>query len=104
MLDDVVIYCAGEFGRTPLINGHAGRDHWSKCFTVMLAGGGLKRGVVVGSSTKAGDVPKDRPTPFNDILATMYRQMGVQSDQVFHDLLGRPFPYLPSGKPVGELI
>jgi len=49
-------------------------------------------------------VPKDRPTPFNDILATMYRQMGVPSDEVFHDLLGRPFPYLPSGKPIGELV
>jgi len=71
---------------------------------VMLAGGGLKRGVVVGSSAKAGDVPKDRPTPFNDILATIYRQMGVAPDGVFRDLLDRSFPYLPSGKPIGELI
>jgi uncharacterized protein (DUF1501 family) len=45
MLHDVVIYCAGEFGRTPLINGHAGRDHWSNCFSVLLAGGGLKVGL-----------------------------------------------------------
>ena len=104
LLDTTLVAVYGEFGRTPKINDKGGRDHWNQVCSVMLAGGGLKRGVVVGSSTKAGDVPKDRPTPFNDILATMYRQMGVQSDQVFHDLLGRPFPYLPSGKPVGELI
>ena len=70
----------------------------------MVAGGGVERGVGVGSSTKAGDVPKDRPTPFNDILATMYRQMGVPTDEVFYDLLGRPFPYLPSGRVIGELV
>ena len=104
LLDTTLVAVYGEFGRTPKINDKGGRDHWNQVCSVMLAGGGLKCGVVVGSSTKAGDVPKDRPTPFNDILATMYRQMGVQSDQVFHDLLGRPFPYLPSGKPVGELI
>ena len=103
-LDNTLVLLLGEFGRTPKINKDGGRDHWNQVCSVMLAGGGLKRGVVVGSSTKAGDVPKDRPTPFNDILATMYRQMGVPADEVFHDLLGRPFPYLPSGKPVEELI
>ena len=104
LLDSTLVAVYSEFGRTPKINDKGGRDHWNQVCSVMLAGGGLKRGVVVGSSTKAGDVPKDRPTPFNDILATMYRQMGVPTDQVFHDLLGRPFPYLPSGKPIGELI
>ena len=104
LLDSTLVAVYGEFGRTPKINKAGGRDHWNQVCSVMLAGGGLKHGVVVGSSTKAGDVPKDRPTPFNDILATIYRQLGVQSDEVFHDLLGRPFPYLPSGKPIGELI
>jgi len=104
LLGSTLVAVYGEFGRTPKINDKGGRDHWNQVCSVMLAGGGLKRGVVVGSSTKAGDVPKDRPTPFNDILATMYRQMGVPTDQVFHDLLGRPFPYLPSGRPFGELI
>ena len=104
LLDTTLVAVYSEFGRTPKINKDGGRDHWSQVCSVMLAGGGLKRGVVVGSSTKAGDVPKDRPTPFNDILATMYRQMGVPADEVFHDLLGRPFPYLPSGRVIGELI
>ena len=54
MLDDVLIFCAGEFGRTPLINGHAGRDHWSNCFTVLFGGGGLKGGQVVGASEPRG--------------------------------------------------
>ena len=104
LLDSTLVAVYSEFGRTPKINDKGGRDHWNQVCSVMLAGGGLKRGGGVGSSTKAGDVPKDRPTPFNDILATMYHQMGVPTDQVFHDLLGRPFPYLPSGKPIGELI
>ncbi|MBC8324388.1 MAG: DUF1501 domain-containing protein [Verrucomicrobia subdivision 3 bacterium] len=104
LLDSTLVAVYGEFGRTPKINKDGGRDHWNQVCSVMLAGGGLKRGVVVGSSTKAGDVPKDRPTPFNDILATMYHQLGVAPDQIFHDLLGRPFPYLPSGRVIGELI
>ena len=104
LLESTLVAVYSEFGRTPKINKDGGRDHWNQVCSVMLAGGGLKRGVVVGSSTKAGDVPKDRPTPFNDILATMYRQMGVPTDEVFYDLLGRPFPYLPSGRVIGELI
>ena len=104
LLESTLVAVYSEFGRTPRINSKGGRDHWNQVCSVMLAGGGLKRGVVVGSSTKAGDVPKDRPTPFNDILATMYRQMGVPADEVFHDLLGRPFPYLPSGRVIGELV
>ena len=104
LLESTLVAVYSEFGRTPRINSKGGRDHWNQVCSVMLAGGGLKRGVVVGSSTKAGDVPKDRPTPFNDILATMYRQMGVPTDEVFYDLLGRPFPYLPSGRVIGELV
>ena len=104
LLESTLVAVYGEFGRTPKINDKGGRDHWNQVCSVMLAGGGLKRGVVVGSSTKAGDVPKDRPTPFNDILATIYHQMGVAPDGVFHDLLDRSFPYLPSGKPIGELV
>ena len=70
----------------------------------MLAGGGLKRGLVVGSSTRAGDVPLDRPIPFNDVLATIYHQLGVPTDEVFYDNLNRPFPVLQSGQVIPELV
>jgi hypothetical protein len=73
-------------------------------FSVVLAGGGLKSGVVVGSSTRNGDVPLERPVPFNDVLATIYHQMGVRTDMVFHDLQGRPSPVLAAGVPIPELI
>jgi hypothetical protein len=104
LLDSTLVAVYGEFGRTPQINKDGGRDHWNQVCSVMLAGGGLKPGAVVGSSTRAGDLPKDRPTPFNDILATLYHQLGLQTDEIFHDILGRPFPFLPRGKPIEELI
>ncbi len=104
MLDTTLVAMFGEFGRTPMINAQAGRDHWEKVFTVMLAGGGLKRGVVVGESTKAGDVPLERPVHFNDVLATIYHQLGVPTDSIFHDALGRPNPVLAKGQPIAELI
>lgn len=104
LLDTTLVAVFGEFGRTPQINAQGGRDHWEKVCSVMLAGGGLKQGVVVGASTKAGDVPLDRPIPFNDVLATMYRQLGVPTDAVFHDALNRPIPVLAQGEPIRELI
>ena len=104
LLDTTLVAIFGEFGRTPRINANAGRDHWDKVFSVMLAGGGLKSGVVVGSSTRAGDVPLDRPIHFNDILATMYHQLGVSSTEVFTDALGRPVPVLAHGSPIAELL
>jgi hypothetical protein len=104
LLDTTLVAIFGEFGRTPRINANAGRDHWDKVFSVMLAGGGLKSGVVVGSSTRAGDVPLDRPTHFNDVLATIYHQLGVSSTEVFEDSLGRPLPVLAHGLPIAELL
>ena len=80
MLEDVVIYCAGEFGRTPLINGHAGRDHWSNCFSVLIGGGGLKGGQVVGASEPRGGRVRERPISPADLLATLYQALGIPLD------------------------
>lgn len=104
LLDTTLVAMYGEFGRTPKINADAGRDHWDKVFSVFLAGGGLKSGVVVGESTRNGDVPLERPVPFNDVLATIYHQMGVRTDEMFYDQQGRPSPLLSSGVPIHELI
>lgn len=104
LLDTTLVAMFGEFGRTPQINANAGRDHWSNVCSVMMTGGGLKRGMVLGSSTRAGDLPLDRPIHFNDVLATIYHQLGVPTDQVFYDRLNRPIPVLSRGQPIRELL
>ncbi len=104
LLDTTLVGLFGEFGRTPKINATAGRDHWSNVFSVMLTGGGLKRGQVIGTSSPNGEIPRDRPVHFTDILATMYHQMGISTDRVFHDPFGRPFPILDGGQPLPELL
>ncbi len=104
MLDDVAIYCAGEFGRTPRINGHAGRDHWSNCFTVMLAGGGIQGGRVVGASEKHGGGVQDRLVTPHDVLATIYHALGIPLDTHFEDESGRPVSIVNSGRPILELF
>jgi len=103
MLDDVLIYCAGEFGRTPLINGHAGRDHWSNCFTVMFAGGGLRGGHVVGASEKFGGEVQSRLVTPQDVLATIYQTLGIPLDTHYEESTGRPVSIVGAGKPIHEL-
>jgi len=104
MLDDVLIFCAGEFGRTPLINGYAGRDHWSNCFTVLFGGGGLKGGRIVGASEPRGGDVKDRPVTPQDLLATIYRALDIPLDLHFPDASGRPVSIVGAGKPIEELF
>jgi len=102
-LDDVVIYCAGEFGRTPLINGHAGRDHWANCFSVLIGGGGLKGGQIVGASEPRGGAVLERAVSPLDLLATLYHALGIPLDTHFLDATGRPVSIIGSGKPIQEL-
>jgi hypothetical protein len=104
MVDDVVIYCAGEFGRTPLINGHLGRDHWSNCFSVLLGGGGIKGGRVVGASEPRGGGVRERPVSPGDLLATLYQALGIPLDTHYLDASGRPVSIVAGGKPVQELF
>jgi hypothetical protein len=104
LLEDVIVYCVGEFGRTPRINGHAGRDHWSDCFSVMLAGGGIQGGRVVGSSEKWGGGVKDRLVTPLDLLATVYNQLGIPLETHYLDASGRPVSIVGGGKPIQELL
>jgi hypothetical protein len=104
MLNDVLIYCAGEFGRTPMINGHAGRDHWSNCFTVMFAGGGLKGGQIVGASEKYGGGVRERKTIPLDLNATIYQSLGLSLETHYSDSAGRPVSIIGTGKPIHELF
>ena len=104
LLDDVIVYCVGEFGRTPRMNGHAGRDHWSDCFSVLLAGGGIQGGRVVGASEKWGGGVADRLVTPLDLLATIYSRMGIPLDTHYIDGSGRPVSIVGGGKPIGELV
>ena len=104
LFDDVLIYCAGEFGRTPLMNGHAGRDHWSNCFTVMLAGGGLSGGRIVGASEKWGGGVKQRLVTPLDLLATIYAVLGIPLETHYNDSSGRPVSIVGGGQPIRELM
>ncbi len=104
LLDDVIIYCAGEFGRTPRMNGHAGRDHWSDCFSVLLAGGGLQGGRIVGASEKWGGGVQERLVTPLDLLATIYHTLGVPLDTHYEDSSGRPTSIVGGGQPIQELL
>lgn len=104
MLDDVLVYCVGEFGRTPRMNGHAGRDHWSDCFSVLLAGGGLSGGRVVGASEKWGGGVRDRLVTPLDLLATIYQRLGIPLDTHYEDASGRPVSIVGGGRPIAELL
>ncbi len=104
LLESTLVALFGEFGRTPKINATAGRDHWSDVFSVMLTGGGLQCGQVLGTSTSRGESPHNRPIHFNDVLATIYRQLGVATDRTFLDHFGRPVPILDAGEPIAELL
>ena len=94
MLDDVLVVCTSEHGRTPKVtpgNG-GGRDHWSRAYSSLVAGGGTARGKVIGATDKqAGDVA-DRPVSPKDLLATMYHLLGIDHHTLLHDRQGRPLP------------
>ena len=100
----VLLVVWGEFGRTPRVNKTGGRDHWGSLQSVLLSGGGLKVGQVIGKSNSKGEVPSDRPVHPTDVLATLYRHLGIATDQNAVNNAGRPIPILSSGRPIDELI
>jgi uncharacterized protein (DUF1501 family) len=104
LLDEVLLLVISELGRTPVVNAQAGRDHWTSAYSVMLAGGGLTRGQVLGSTTAGGQYPGSRPVTVPEIVATVYRQLGIDSETVVYDPEGRPYPILPPARPIAELI
>jgi hypothetical protein len=104
MQDDVVTVMWGEFGRTPKVNNNAGRDHWSPVMSAMVAGGGLKMGQMVGSSTAKGERPKDSPYTVPQLMSTLYRAIGIDPSATFLNGSGRPMYILEDRAPVKELV
>jgi hypothetical protein len=105
MLERTVVAVMGEFGRTPKINTNgAGRDHWNFCYSLLLAGGGIKAGSVYGASDSIGAFPSLNPLVPADIIATIYRCLGIPSEFEIRDRLERPTAVVPWGNPIDELL
>ncbi len=101
---DVSVIAWGEFGRTPRINKGGGRDHWPQASCALLAGGGMKVGQVIGSTNRLGEVPQDRPVHYQDVFATLYRNLGIDPmTATIDDQAGRPQYLLDRREPVEEL-
>ena len=102
--NDVLVMAMGEFGRTPRINGGAGRDHWPQAMSVLYAGGGLRMGQAIGSTNDKAEYPTSKPATPGCLLSTMYRVLGIDHRHVFHDQANRPLPILAEGQPIEELF
>jgi hypothetical protein len=101
---DILLVITGEFGRTPRINGGAGRDHWAPLSTLALSGGGLRMGQVVGESSSKAEVPRTAPITPQDLMATVFHVLGLPANLHYNDPTGRPTPMINGGRPIAELI
>lgn len=104
MLDETLVMVSSEFGRTPKINPDAGRDHWPKVFSVMLAGGGIRGGVIHGASDSTAAEPENDAVSPADLAATMYRLMGIVSDKELMAPGDRPIEIVDGGKLIEPLM
>ena len=106
MLDETLVLCMSEHGRTPKIDGSkgGGRDHWSRCYSTLMAGGGIARGRVIGRSDKIASDPLERPVSPKDLLATAYHLLGVDPKTMLTDRQGRPMPLVPDGNVIREML
>jgi hypothetical protein len=104
LLSSTLVIAWGEFGRTPKVNGTAGRDHYPNVFSAALAGGPIQGGRALGESDEKGAFPKTAPKTPQDVLATMYQHLGIDVTQQYADGSGRPHPVLPGGRVIEELF
>ncbi len=103
LLDSTLVVWMGDFGRTPTINRDAGRDHWPQCYSMLLAGGGIRGGQVIGESDRLGAYPKEWLVHPADIHATVFTALGYDPDVTYLSPEGRPFP-LSEGTPIRQLL
>jgi hypothetical protein len=104
LLDRTIVYCAGEFGRTPKINKNAGRDHWARSMAVLLAGGGFQRGYAHGTTDAQGMAPATEPVTPDDVSATLFHCLGIDPHTELMTASGRPIPLFREGKVVAKLL
>ena len=103
LAETTLVIATGEFGRSPKIDGGAGRGHWPRAMSVLLSGGGVKPGVLVGATTPDGGEPADHALRPGDLLATIYDKLGIDPETMVHDRQNRPMPLVPEGRPIEEL-
>jgi hypothetical protein len=103
LLDETLVACAGEFGRTPKINGNNGRDHWPACYSAVLAGGGVQGGAIFGASDKQAAYVRDNPVTPGDYLATICAACGLDPSREVRDATGRPFR-ICDGEPIRAIL
>lgn len=103
LLQETLVLWMGEFGRTPKINANVSRDHWPKCYTVLMAGGGVQGGAVYGASDKHGAFPDRDPVTTGDLAATLYHALGIDPAHEIRDNLNRPLP-IANGRPVTQIF
>jgi len=103
----IMVVAVGEFGRTPRLaspQGVLGRDHWPSAQSALVSGGGLRMGQVIGATTSKAEYPVERPLSPKDLLATIYRHLGIDYRATLVDFAGRPQHILSEGEPIRELI
>jgi uncharacterized protein (DUF1501 family) len=103
LLGETLVLVVGEFGRTPAFNKNGGRDHWPRCFSVLLAGGGLRGGQVHGKSDRRAAYPTADPVSPQDLIATLYHCLGIDPHTVIEDPQHRPY-VLAEGRPLTALF
>lgn len=103
LLDETLVIMMGEFGRTPKFNSNGGRDHWSKCYSLIAAGGGLRAGIVHGASDRSAAYPLNDPVSIPDLFATVYHLLGIDPNSWVRDPQNRPLAII-EGAPVAGLI
>jgi hypothetical protein len=104
LLDETLVLVMGEMGRTPKINKDGGRDHWTNCYSVLLAGGGIRGGMLYGQSDRQAAYIQDKPVHIRDICATVYLALGIDPETVVYDRTNRPIPIAHGGRPVREIL
>lgn len=104
LLEETIVYCAGEFGRTPKINKTAGRDHWARSMSVVVAGGSFKRGYAHGTTQADGMAPDKDPISPDDLASTIFQQLGIDPFLELKTNNGRPMQIVRDGKPVEALL
>lgn len=104
LLEETLVVTISDFGRTPRINRYAGRDHWTHCYSIMLAGAGIRGGSVYGASDAQAAYVRENPVRPADICATIYQCLGINPDRLIPDRAGRPIPIAQGGRAIQEIL
>ena len=104
LLDETLVVVMSEMGRTPRLNNNGGRDHWTFCYSVMMAGAGVRGGAVYGASDSQAAYVKDNPVSTADVCATIYECLGVDPDMTLPDRSGKPVPIAQGGQPIWDIL